>query len=62
MKGLILIRLRKAFPSKYQQIIAKLRLSSHALAIETGRYDKTNRNDRKCFNCSDMLKMNFILY
>ena len=43
--------LREAVPSKYQKNISKLRLSSHALAIKTGRYDKTNRNDRKCYNC-----------
>ena len=51
--------LRKAIPSKYQKIISKLRLSSHTLAIETGRYNKTNRNDRKCFNCSDYVEDEF---
>ena len=50
---------KKSFPSKYQQIIAKLKLTSHALAIETGRYNKTNRNDRKCLNCSDYVEDEF---
>ena len=31
---------RLPIPSKYQKIIGKLRFSSHALVIETGRYNK----------------------
>ena len=28
--------------------LTKFRLSSHDLAVERGRYDDTNRNDRIC--------------
>jgi hypothetical protein len=31
-----------------QKCIANIRLSSHKLAIEQGRYNKTNRNRRTC--------------
>ena len=51
--------LKKAIPSKYQKNISKLRLSSHTLAIETVRYNKTNRNDIKCFNSSDYVEDEF---
>ena len=32
---------------------------SHALAIETGIYNKTKENDRKCSNCSDYVENEF---
>ena len=52
--------LKKAIPSKYEKKnSSKLRLSSHTLAIVTGRYNKTNRNDRRCFNCSDYVEDEF---
>jgi hypothetical protein len=35
-----------------RKVITRLRLSSHNLAIETGRYDGTPRHLRKCTNCS----------
>ena len=41
----------------------KNRLSSHALAMETGRYNKTDRIDRICYKCSHFVKdeLHFIL-
>ena len=33
-------------------IISKLRLSSHKLGIETGRYIDSRREDRPCHNCN----------
>ena len=52
--------LRKAVPSKYQKIISKLRLSSHMLwQLKLEDMIKTNRNDRKCFNCSDYFEDEF---
>ena len=38
--------------TKYRNILAKLRLSSHKLNIETGRHNKIARNDRKCTMCN----------
>ena len=37
---------------KVRNIIARLRLSSHQLYIESGRYNNTPRNDRKCTLCT----------
>ena len=39
--------LRKSIPIKYQRSIAKIRLSSNNLSIETGRC---------CFSCADCVK------
>ncbi len=36
---------------KLRNIIAKLRLSSHQLNIETGRHRNIERNNRKCIVC-----------
>ena len=53
-------RLRKGIPSKYlKKKPTKLRLSSHALAIETEINNKTDENDRKCCNCSDYVESEF---
>jgi hypothetical protein len=43
--------------------ITKIRLSSHKLAIEQGRYNKTNRNRRTCKLCINEIEdeMHFIL-
>ena len=38
--------------SKYRNTIAKLRLSSHQLNIETGRRRNISRSDRKCTLCN----------
>ena len=35
-----------------RKLISKLRLSSHKLCIETGRYTSINRNDRICKKCN----------
>ena len=35
-----------------RKLITKLRLSSHKLCIETGRYTGVNRNDRICQKCN----------
>ena len=37
--------------SKYRNTIAKIRLSSHKLAIETGRHQNIVRDQRKCLCC-----------
>jgi len=37
---------------KYRNILAKLRLSSHNLQIESGRHYKIPRHDRKCILCN----------
>lgn len=36
---------------KYRNILSKLRMSSHKLAIETGRHNNIPRSDRKCILC-----------
>lgn len=38
--------------NKYRISLTKFRLSSHNLAIETGRHDNIPRENRKCRNCS----------
>ena len=40
-------------PTKYRIAFSKLRLSSHTLLIETGRYgrNRTERNERRCIMC-----------
>ena len=38
---------------KLRNILAKLRLSSHNLLIETGRHNNIDRNDRKCTICNN---------
>ena len=48
--------LKKSIPAKFQKCISKLRLSSHLLAIETGRYNKTNKTHRKCFSCHNCVE------
>lgn len=39
-------------PNKYKVALSRLRLSSHSLAIETGRYTGTAREDRRCIYCN----------
>ena len=43
--------LHKVLNRKYRNAIAKLRLSSHPLLIETGRYTGVPRDNRKCTFC-----------
>jgi hypothetical protein len=38
--------------SKYRKILAKVRLSSHSLNIETGRHKRIDRNQRICTLCN----------
>ena len=38
--------------NKYRNTIAKIRLSSHKLCIETGRHQNIVRNQRKCLLCN----------
>ena len=40
---------------KFRIALTKFRLSSHDLAVERGRYDDTNRNDRICKFCNGSL-------
>ena len=42
----------KSIPDIYKACITKLRLSSHILAIETGRYKKISRSNRVCIHCN----------
>lgn len=44
--------LNSCIPSKYKTMLSKFRLSAHALNIETGRYDATRRENRKCTKCN----------
>jgi len=39
---------------KYREPITRLRLSSHRLHIETGRWSNTPREDRKCTLCNKL--------
>ena len=36
----------------YKFTLSRLRLSAHSLAVETGRYDRTPREDRLCVHCN----------
>lgn len=40
--------LTKPIPARFPKCISKIRLSSHNLAVETGRFNRTTRNQRKC--------------
>ena len=44
--------LNKTHDKKHKFALSRLRLSSHSLAIETGRYNGTLKEERKCVNCS----------
>ena len=48
--------LRKSIPVKFQRCISKIRLSSHQLAIEAGRYSNTIRRDRCCRLCVNSIE------
>ena len=41
---------------KYKNSIAKIRLSSHNLSIETVRYSNTSKASRCCFSCADCVE------
>ena len=41
--------LRKAFPFEQKKNTANVRFSLHPMAIETGRYNKTDRKERNSF-------------
>ena len=44
---------------KYRQILSRIRLSSHQLAIEKGRHIKIIRNQRKCPLCTSDIEDEF---
>ena len=46
----------KFIPVHLRKCINKFRLSSHILAIETGRYIATDRSKRTCFSCVDEIE------
>ena len=48
----IQLYLKKPLHAKYKKAITCLRLSSHDLKIETGRYNNTIRDNRKCDLCT----------
>jgi hypothetical protein len=37
---------------KFRTALTRFKVSSHQLAIETGRYNNIERNERKCLNCN----------
>jgi hypothetical protein len=49
----------KPIPKLYQNFIAKYRLLSHSLSIETGRYHA--KSDRKCPECKNDVEDEFHL-
>jgi len=51
--------LSKFIPAHFRKYITKFRLSSHKLAIETGRYHNTDRSDRVCFVCGNVIEDEF---
>ena len=44
--------LKLLYNAKYRNALAKIRLSSHSLAIETGRHNGIPRENRKCTLCN----------
>lgn len=46
------VYLKKPIHVKYRKLITRLRLSSHDLKIETGRYDNLTRDCRQCESCN----------
>ena len=48
--------LSKFIPVYLRKCITKFRLSSHNLAIETGRYIATDCSKRTCFSCVDEIE------
>uniref|UniRef100_K1QT84 Reverse transcriptase zinc-binding domain-containing protein n=1 Tax=Magallana gigas TaxID=29159 RepID=K1QT84_MAGGI len=46
------VYLKKPIHVKYRKLITRLRLSSHDLKIETGRYENLTRDCRKCESCN----------
>ena len=36
--------------------IAKIRLSTHNVSIESGRYSYTSKASRRCFSCADCVE------
>jgi hypothetical protein len=48
--------LRKLIPVRFQKCISRIRLSSHQLAIETGRYTNTIRKNRCCRVCVNTIE------
>ena len=55
--------LGKPIPDVYKKCITKLRLSSHNLAIECGRFSAISRNNRLCVYCKNDIEdeMHFVL-
>lgn len=46
----------KGIPTSLKNYIAKIRLSSHNLAVEVGRYRKVDKHNRFCFYCKDCIE------
>ena len=44
--------LNQSIAVKYRKYISKFRLSSHSLTLETGRYDRRDRQYRLCDKCN----------
>ena len=51
--------LRKPIPKKCMTYLTKFRLSSHSLAVETGRYRDVPCSNRFCFSCKDDIEDEF---
>lgn len=48
--------LTKPISAPLKNLISKLRLSAHCLAIESGRYKKVEKQNRFCFICGDCVE------
>ena len=55
----LLIYLQKCIPKKYVKYLTMFRLSSHSLAIETGRYQGVLNVNRVCKFCKDDIEDEF---
>ena len=53
------IYLQKCIPKKYVKYLTMFRLSSHSLAIETGRYQGVLNVNRVCKFCKDDIEDEF---
>ena len=56
--------LKNVYNVKHRVAMTKLRLSSHPLLIETGRYSRLDRKDRLCPLCTDKIedKTHFMIH
>ena len=58
-KIILQIYIQKCIPKKYVKYLTMFRLSSHSLAIETGRYQDVLNVNRVCKFCKDDIEDEF---